>query len=81
MALWCWHREACGLGPTDWPGGRAAQAVVNWFERAVSRGAEPGGAHLDTRTTTAEMMIRNAGFIRQAREWDWGGRMNPAFRW
>jgi hypothetical protein len=36
---------------------------------------------LDTRTTAAEMMIRNAGFIRQAREWDWGGRMNPAFRW
>jgi hypothetical protein len=36
---------------------------------------------LDTRTTAAEMMIRNAGFSRQAREWDWGGRMNPAFRW
>jgi hypothetical protein len=24
---------------------------------------------------------RNAGFIRQAGEWHWGCRMNPAFRW
>jgi len=27
------------------------------------------------------MARRNSGFIRQAGEWDWGGWMNPAFRW
>jgi hypothetical protein len=27
------------------------------------------------------MARRNAGFIRQAGEWHWGCRMNPAFRW
>jgi hypothetical protein len=29
----------------------------------------------------AEQTNRNAGFIRQAGEWDWGSWMNPAFRW
>jgi hypothetical protein len=37
-------------------------------------------AHLDTSATAADQRDRNAGFIRQAGEWDWGGRMNPAFR-
>jgi len=44
---------------------------------AVSRGAGLGGAHLDTSATAAEQTNRNAGFIRQAGEWDWGCRMNP----
>jgi hypothetical protein len=55
--------------------------VVNQFVAAASRGAEPGGAHLDTSTTAARQTNRDAGFIRQAGEWDWGCRMNPAFRW
>jgi hypothetical protein len=36
---------------------------------------------LDTSATAAEQTNWNAGFIRQAGEWDWGCRMNPAFRW
>jgi len=35
---------------------------------------------LDTSATAAEQTNWNAGFIRQAGEWDWGCRMNPPFR-
>ena len=70
MALRCWQGEACGLGPAGWPGCLAAPAVVNQFVAAVSRGAEPGGAHLDASATEAEQTNRNTGFIRPAGEWD-----------
>jgi hypothetical protein len=69
------------LGPAGWPGCLAAPAAVNQFVAAVSRGAEPGGALLVASTTPVEQTKRNAGFIRQAGEWGWGCRMNPAFRW
>jgi hypothetical protein len=38
-------------------------------------------AHLGTTTKAGSHANRNAGFIRQAGEWHWGCRMNPAFRW
>src|ERR1035441_8357842 len=37
--------------------------------------------HLRTTTKAGRHANRNAGFIRQAGEWHWGCRMNPAFRW
>ena len=37
-------------------------------------------AHLGTTTKAGSHANRNAGFIRQAGEWHWGCRMNPAFR-
>ena len=39
------------------------------------------GAHLGTTTKAGSYANRNAGFIRQAGEWHWGCRINPAFRW
>ncbi|MCX6912970.1 MAG: hypothetical protein NT167_07990, partial [Verrucomicrobia bacterium] len=38
-------------------------------------------AHLGTTTKADSRANRNAGFIRQAGEWHWGCRMNPAFHW
>jgi hypothetical protein len=38
------------------------------------------GAHIGTTTKAGRHANRNAGFIRQAGEWHWGCRMNPAFR-
>jgi len=38
-------------------------------------------ANLGTTTKAGSRANRNAGFIRQAGEWHWGCRMNPAFRW
>ena len=40
-----------------------------------------GAPHLGTTTKAGSHANRNAGFIRQAGEWHWGCRMNPAFRW
>jgi hypothetical protein len=36
---------------------------------------------LGTTTKAGSHATRNAGFIRQAGEWHWGCRINPAFRW
>ncbi|MGO8930063.1 MAG: hypothetical protein ACLQU3_24610 [Limisphaerales bacterium] len=38
-------------------------------------------AQLGTTTKAGSHANRNAGFIRQAGEWHWGCRINPAFRW
>ena len=38
-------------------------------------------AHPVPTTKAGSHANRNAGFIRQAGEWHWGCRMNPAFRW
>jgi hypothetical protein len=38
-------------------------------------------ALLGTTTKAGSHANRNAGFIRQAGEWHWGCRVNPAFRW
>ena len=38
-------------------------------------------ANLGTTTKAGSHANRNAGFIRQAGEWHWGCRINPAFRW
>ena len=38
-------------------------------------------ALLGTTTKVGSHANRNAGFIRQAGEWHWGCRMNPALRW
>jgi hypothetical protein len=38
-------------------------------------------AHPDTTAKTGGYANRNAGFIRQPGEPNWGCRMNPAFRW
>ena len=38
-------------------------------------------AFLDTTSKADSRVNWNAGFIRQAGEWHWGCRMNPAFRW
>ena len=51
-----------------------------------SRTISPGGigprrAYLGTTAEAGSHANRNAGFIRQAGEWHWGCRMNPAFRW
>ena len=39
------------------------------------------GALLGTTAKADSRVNWNAGFIRQAGEWHWGCRMNPAFRW
>ena len=39
------------------------------------------GAQFGITTKTGSHANRNAGFIRQAGEWHWGCRINPAFRW
>jgi predicted RNase H-like HicB family nuclease len=34
VALWCWHREACGLGLAGWPGCRMNPAFRWWGQDA-----------------------------------------------
>jgi len=45
------------------------------------RNPKPDRAHPGTTTKAGSYANRNAGFIRQAGEWHWGCRINPAFRW
>ena len=65
------------------PVGRAAwrlrRCISSWQRSLEAQGL--AGRILASSATAAEQTNRNAGFIRQAGEWDWGGRMNPAFRW
>jgi hypothetical protein len=54
------------------------------FPRGKSKSDNGKGsqrAHLGTTTKAGSHANRNAGFIRQADEWHWGCRINPAFRW
>jgi len=50
--------------------------VSSWFAADATV-----GALLGTTTKADSRDKRNAGFIRQAGNWRWSCRMNPAFRW
>ena len=81
-----WWRYGVAIGKrAGWgrPVGRAAwrlrRSISSWQRSLEAQGL--AGRILASSATAAEQTNRNAGFIRQAGECDWGGRMNSAFRW
>ncbi len=74
-----------GGNGSSWEGGQMLRvgSGASWSadRRVASSQFDMRRAHLGTTTKAGSHANRNAGFIRQAGEWHWGCRMNPAFRW
>jgi len=77
----CFHLRTSISKPSEALQQTCVRHHTGYAQGGVEPTPETVRALIGTTTKAGSHANRNAGFIRQAGEWHWGCRMNPAFRW